>query len=203
MTDLTRRKFIIVTALTAGFALAVHPISGATITTDTTNLVAGEVKIPVKDGEIPAYRAMPATGSNFPVVLVIQEIFGVHAHIQDVCRRFAKLGYLAIAPEMFARQGDVSKITDIQEIVSKVVSKVPDAQVMSDLDATVDWAQKSAKGSGLVRAFGERFYSFNSQTADRYCSNFESTRFGALRGQRRLNSQRYSRENAATSQNRE
>jgi carboxymethylenebutenolidase len=147
MTDLTRRKFIIVTALTAGFALAVHPISAETVTTDLINLVAGEVKIPVKDGEIPAYRAMPATGSNFPVVLVIQEIFGVHAHIQDVCHRFAKLGYLAIAPEMFARQGDVSKITDIQEIVSKVVSKVPDAQVMSDLDATVDWAQKSAKGN--------------------------------------------------------
>ncbi len=147
MTDLTRRKFIIVTALTAGFALAVHPISAETVTTDLINLVAGEVKIPVKDGEIPAYRAMPATGSNFPVVLVIQEIFGVHAHIQDVCHRFAKLGYLAIAPEMFARQGDVSKINDIQEIVSKVVSKVPDAQVMSDLDATVDWAQKSAKGN--------------------------------------------------------
>jgi carboxymethylenebutenolidase len=90
---------------------------------------------------------MPATGSNFPVVLVIQEIFGVHAHIQDICRRFAKLGYLAIAPEMFARQGDVSQITDIQEIVSKVVSKVPDAQVMSDLDAAVDWATKSGKGN--------------------------------------------------------
>ncbi|NJK65710.1 MAG: dienelactone hydrolase family protein [Microcoleus sp. CSU_2_2] len=147
MKDLTRRKFIIVTALTAGFALAVHPISAAVITTDATGLIAGEVKIPVKDGEIPAYRAMPATGSNFPVVLVIQEIFGVHAHIQDICRRFAKLGYLAIAPEMFARQGDVSKISDIQEIVSKVVSKVPDAQVMSDLDAAVNWAQKSGKGN--------------------------------------------------------
>ncbi|MFM9264493.1 dienelactone hydrolase family protein [Tychonema sp. BBK16] len=147
MKDLTRRQFIAVTALTAGFALAVHPIAAATITTDTNGLVAGEVKIPVKDGQIPAYRAMPANGSNFPVVLVIQEIFGVHAHIQDICRRFAKLGYLAIAPEMFARQGDVSKISDIQEIVSKVVSKVPDAQVMSDLDATVDWAQKSGKGN--------------------------------------------------------
>ena len=147
MKDLTRRQFIAVTALTAGFALAVHPIAAATITTDTTGLVAGEVKIPVKDRQIPAYRAMPANGSNFPVVVVIQEIFGVHAHIQDICRRFAKLGYLAIAPEMFARQGDVSKITDIQELVSKVVSKVPDAQVMSDLDATVDWAQKSGKGN--------------------------------------------------------
>lgn len=147
MKDLTRRQFITVTALSAGFALAVHPIAAAVINTDAAGLIAGEVKIPVTDGSIPAYRAMPASGSNFPVILVIQEIFGVHAHIQDICRRLAKLGYLAIAPEMFARQGDVSKITDIQEIRSKVVSKVPDAQAMSDLDATVDWAQKSAKGN--------------------------------------------------------
>ena len=147
MKDLTRRQFITVTALSAGFALAAHPIAAAVINTDAAGLIAGEVKIPVTDGSIPAYRAMPASGSNFPVILVIQEIFGVHAHIQDICRRLAKLGYLAIAPEMFARQGDVSKITDIQEIISKVVSKVPDAQAMSDLDATVDWAKKSGKGN--------------------------------------------------------
>ncbi|MEG4809708.1 dienelactone hydrolase family protein [Microcoleus sp. F8-D3] len=147
MKDLTRRQFIAVTALSAGFALAVHPIAAAVINTSPAGLTAGEVKIPVKEGSIPAYRAMPATGNNFPVVLVIQEIFGVHAHIQDICRRFAKLGYLAIAPEMFARQGDVTKMTDIQEIRSKVVSKVPDEQVMSDLDATVEWAQKSGKGN--------------------------------------------------------
>ena len=147
MGDFTRRKFIIVTTLAAGFALAVHPIAAQVITTNTEDLVAGEVKIPVKDGEIPAYRAMPATGKNFPVVLVVQEIFGVHEHIQDICRRFAKLGYLAIAPEMFARQGDVSQMSDVQEIISKVVSKVPDAQVMSDLDATVAWAKQSAKGN--------------------------------------------------------
>ncbi|MEG4814687.1 dienelactone hydrolase family protein [Microcoleus sp. K5-D4] len=147
MTDLTRRQFIIVTALSAGFTLAVHPIATAVINTDAAGLIAGEVKIPVKDGSIPAYRAMPASGSNFPVILVIQEIFGVHAHLQDICRRLAKLGYLAIAPEMFARQGDVSKLTEVQEIISKVVSKVPDAQVMSDLDATVEWAQKSGKGN--------------------------------------------------------
>lgn len=147
MSDFTRRKFIITSTLAAGFALAAHPIFAQIITTDTKGLVAGEVKIPVEDGEIPAYRAMPATGKNFPVVLVIQEIFGVHEHIQDVCRRFAKLGYLAIAPEMFVRQGDVSQLTDVQDIISKVVSKVPDAQVMSDLDATVAWAKKSSKGN--------------------------------------------------------
>lgn len=147
MKELTRRQFIIVTTLAAGFAIASHPINAQVITTDTNGLVAGEVKIPVKDGQIPAYRAMPATGTNFPVILVVQEIFGVHQHIQDICRRLAKLGYCAIAPELFARQGDVSQLSDIQEIVSKVVSKVPDAQVMSDLDATVAWAQKSSKGN--------------------------------------------------------
>lgn len=147
MKPITRRQFIIVSAIAAGFALASHPISAQqVITTDTEGLEAGEVMIPVTDGEIPAYRAMPATGSGFPVVLVIQEIFGVHEHIQDVCRRFAKRGYLAIAPEMFARQGDVSQMSDIQEIISEVVSKVPDEQVMSDLDATVAWAQIASKG---------------------------------------------------------
>lgn len=148
MKPLTRRQFIKVSAIAAGFALAAHPIfAQQVITTDSEGLVAGEVTIPVADGEIPAYRAMPATGENFPVILVIQEIFGVHEHIQDVCRRFAKRGYLAIAPEMFARQGDVSEIEDIQEIISEVVSKVPDEQVMSDLDATVAWAQSSSKGN--------------------------------------------------------
>ena len=144
-THLTRREFV-VTSLATGFAAAVQPVSAETITTDAKGLEAGEVKIPVKDGTVPAYRAMPAAGGPFPVVLVVQEIFGVHEHIKDVCRRFAKLGYLAIAPELFARQGDVSKLTDIQEIIAKVVSKVPDEQVIADLDATVAWAKKSGKG---------------------------------------------------------
>ena len=143
--EFSRREFV-VTSLAAGFALAVQPVSAETITTNTEGLEAGEVKIPVKDGTIPAYRAAPSEGKDHPVVLVVQEIFGVHEHIKDVCRRFAKLGYLAVAPELFARQGDVSKISDINEIITKVVSKVPDSQVMSDLDATVAWAKKSGKG---------------------------------------------------------
>jgi carboxymethylenebutenolidase len=89
---------------------------------------------------------MPAQGKHFPVVLVVQEIFGVHEHIKDLCRRFAKAGYLAVAPELYARQGDVSKISDWKQIFAEVVSKVPDAQVMSDLDATVAWAAKSSSG---------------------------------------------------------
>ncbi len=132
--------------LAAGFALAVQPVSAQTIRTAATGLVAGAVKIPVKDGAIPAYRAAPAIGGNFPIVLVIPEIFGVHEHIQDVTRRFARLGYLAIAPELFVRQGDVSKVSSVEKI-RPIVAKVPDAQVMSDLDATVAWAVKSAKGN--------------------------------------------------------
>ncbi|HKA18494.1 MAG TPA: dienelactone hydrolase family protein [Blastocatellia bacterium] len=144
-TIFTRREFV-VTTLATGFALATQPVSAQTITTDSADLIAGEVKIPVSDGQIPAYRAMPDKGSSFPVILVVQEIFGVHEHIKDMCRRFAKLGHVAVAPELYARQGDVSKITNINEIISKVVSKVPDAQVMSDLDATTAWAKKSSKG---------------------------------------------------------
>jgi len=146
MKEISRRQFITTATLTTGFVLAVQPIFAEVITTDSKGLTAGAVKIPVKDGVIPAYRAVPATGENFPVVLVIQEIFGVHEHLQDICRRFAKLGYLAIAPELFVRQGDVSKLSNIDEI-RQVVAKVPDAQVLSDLDATVNWAVKSAKGN--------------------------------------------------------
>lgn len=133
----------------AGFAAAVTPVAAQTITTSTESLVAGEVNVPTKDGTIPAYRAMPAAGGPFPVILVVQEIFGVHEHIKDVCRRLAKLGYLAIAPELYARQGDVSNQTDIKQILETVVSKVPDAQVMSDIDATYAWAKTSSNGDGV------------------------------------------------------
>src|SRR5262249_29419324 len=101
--------------------------------------------IPLAGGDIPAYRAMPASGGPFPTVLVIQEIFGVHEHIKDVCRRFAKAGYFAGAPTLYARGGDVSKITHIKEIISKVVSKVPEKQVAADLDATVAWAKSTGQ----------------------------------------------------------
>ena len=142
--DLTRRQ-VLVTSLATGFAMAVQPVAAATLTTDAEGLTAGEIKIPVGDSTIPAYRAMPAKGGPFPVALVVQEIFGVHEHIKDVCRRFAKQGYLAIAPEMYARQGDVSNLKSIDEI-RVIVAKVPDEQVMADLDATVDYAAKTGKG---------------------------------------------------------
>jgi carboxymethylenebutenolidase len=115
--------------LPQGFARMVQPIAMSTITTDTQGLTAGEVKIETRDGQVPAYRAAP-NKDGAPLILVVQEIFGVHEHIKDVCRRLAKLGYFAIAPELYFRQGDVSKMTDNQEIFAKVVNHVPDSQVM-------------------------------------------------------------------------
>ena len=140
---LSRRGFL-VTALGAGFALAVQPVAAQTaIRTDSAGLTAGEIQVPTADGNMPAYRAQPAQGGHFPVILVVQEIFGVHEYIKDTCRRLAKLGYQAIAPELYARQGDPRQYTDIPDILAKVVSKVPDSQVMADLDACVAWAKSN------------------------------------------------------------
>jgi carboxymethylenebutenolidase len=145
-TTFGRREFF-VTSILSGFALAVQPIMAQTkITTDSVGLTVGEVKIPVKDGEIPAYRAMPdKKGKKFPLVIVVHEIFGVHEWIQDVCRRFAKLGYMAIAPDFYTRQGDVSKVE--MNKIFPIVQKVPDSQVMSDIDATLEYAKASKSGN--------------------------------------------------------
>lgn len=148
-TPLGRRGFL-VTALGAGFALAVQPVmAGTAISTDSAGLTAGEVQVPTADGNMPAYRAQPAAGGDFPVILVVQEIFGVHEYIKDTCRRLAKLGYQAIAPELYARQGDPRQYSAIPDILAKVVSKVPDSQVMADLDACVAWAK--ANGGDTAR----------------------------------------------------
>ena len=149
-----RRDFL-VRKLAVGFALAVRPVGAQTIATDTKGLSAGEVQILMADGKmIPAYRARPSGGGRFPIVLVVQEIFGVHEHIKDLCRRLAKSGYMAVATEMFARQGDVSKIENVQEVIDTVVSKVPDSQVMSDLDSTVAWAAKNSGSSDRLAITG-------------------------------------------------
>ena len=116
-----------------------------TITTSAEGLLAGEVRVRTFDREIPAYRAMPSTGDGFPTILVVQEIFGVHEWIRDVCRRFAKLGYFAIAPELYARQGDPAKMTDTAAIIRDIVANVADTQVLRDLDATVDYARATGK----------------------------------------------------------
>lgn len=145
---LTRRATLMGTvALGSTFALAVQPVQAQTmIVTPSDGLTAGAVKVKTKDGkEMDAYRAMPASGSGFGTVLVVQEIFGVHAHIADMCRRFAKAGYYAIAPELYFRQGDPKTYTDIPKLISELVSKVPDEQVMGDLDSAVAFAKAEGK----------------------------------------------------------
>ena len=141
-TDFSRRDFVRA-AVGTGFAAAVLPVTAQAIRTDSNGLTVGEVTIMVGAFKMPAYRAMPAGKSaadKLPVVLVVSEIFGVHEHIADVARRFAKLGYLAIAPELFVRQGDAQSYGEIGKLLAEVVGKVPDAQVMGDLDACVAWA---------------------------------------------------------------
>ncbi|UYN95739.1 MAG: dienelactone hydrolase family protein [Enhydrobacter sp.] len=134
-------------ALGSAFALSVQPVQAQTmIVTPADGLTAGEVKVKTKDGkEMAAYRAYPASGTGFGTILVIQEIWGVHAHIADLCRRFAKAGYYALAPELYFRQGDPMKIPEIPKLLSEIVSKVPDAQVMGDLDSCVAFAKGESK----------------------------------------------------------
>jgi carboxymethylenebutenolidase len=146
--DFNRRDFVR-TAVGSGFAAAVLPVTAQTIKTDAQGLELGEVLIPVGDFKMPAYRAQPAGVRNPPVVLVISEIFGVHEYIADVARRFAKQGYLAIAPELFVRQGDAGSYGEIAKLQAEVIMKVPDEQVMRDLDACVVWA--GSQGGDVAR----------------------------------------------------
>jgi carboxymethylenebutenolidase len=150
----TRRDFTR-TGVGAGFAAAVLPVASQTeIKTDSAGLVVGEVSIPVGSFKMPAYRAAPAGKSKLPVVLVLSEIFGVHEYIADVARRFAKLGYLAIAPELFVRQGDAQSYGEIAKLMAEVVSQVPDAQVMADLDASVAWARANGGDTNKLAVTG-------------------------------------------------
>lgn len=144
------RRTVIQAALGVGYAAAALPIVAQTaIHTSAEGLTAGRVAIDVNGFKLPAYRAAPAAKANLPVVLVIQEIFGLHEYIEDTCRRFAHAGYLAIAPDLYARQGDASQYPDIAKLMAEIVSKVPDAQVSGDLDACVQWA--GANGGDLAR----------------------------------------------------
>ncbi|MDH1333603.1 dienelactone hydrolase family protein [Comamonas thiooxydans] len=127
--------------LGVGYACAAGPVMAQTaIKTPVDGLTAGEVSIDVKGFKLPVYRAMPVGRQNLPVVLVISEIFGVHEYIADTCRRLARAGYLAIAPDLFVRQGDPMAYAEMAKLMSEVIAKVPDAQVMGDLDAAVQWA---------------------------------------------------------------
>ena len=151
----TSRRSFVRTAVGSGFAAAALPICAQTaIKTDSNGLVAGEVTIPVGDFKMPAYRAAPAQRTNAPLVLVVSEIFGVHEYIADVARRFAKAGYYAVAPELFVRQGDASSYGEIAKLISEVISKVPDEQVMKDLDASVAWARGQGAAASAVGITG-------------------------------------------------
>lgn len=145
------RRTALKAALGVGYAAAALPVMAqSAVRTPADGLTSGAISFTVNGFEVPAYRAAPAGKSDLPVVLVIQEIFGVHEYIADTCRRFARAGYLAIAPELYARQGDPKGYTEIPKLQAELVSKVPDAQVLADLDGALAWA--AAHGGDAARA---------------------------------------------------
>ena len=143
--QMNRRDFVLKTAVATGYALAVTPVAFSVISTDSEGIDVADIQIPVGKTKIPGYLALPKGNGPFPVLLICHEIFGVHEHMKDLCRRFAKLGFYAIAPDLYFRQGDVTKIKEIPDIISKVVSKVTNKQVNTDLDATVKFAKSNKK----------------------------------------------------------
>jgi len=152
--DFSRRRFVR-TAVGTGFAAAALPVMAQTVVkTDSAGLITGEVSIPVGNFKMPAYRAAPAGRTGAPVVLVVSEIFGVHEYIADVARRFAKAGYFAIAPEMFIRQGDAASYGEVAKLIAEVISKVPDEQVMGDLDASLAWAKAEGADTSKTAVTG-------------------------------------------------
>ncbi len=148
------RRGALMTGLISGFTLATQRVAAQAIHTDTNGLDAGEAQIPTSDGKLPAYFAKPAHKGTFPVVLVNEEIFGVHEYIKDVCRRLAKAGYFAVATEYYARIGDLSKMTDVGQIIAGVISKAPDGQYMADLASTAAWAMDNGGSSTRVGVMG-------------------------------------------------
>ncbi len=148
------RRRVVMTALISGFTLATQRTDAQIIHTDSAGLEAGETRIPTGNGDLPAYYARPAKSGAVPVVLVNEEIFGVHEYIRDVCRRLAKAGYLAVATEYYARLGDLSKMTDVDQILQSVIFKAPDAQYMADLDATAAWALKNGGSATRIGVIG-------------------------------------------------
>jgi carboxymethylenebutenolidase len=148
------RRGVVMTSLISGFTLATQRVEAQAIHTDETGIETGTTEIPTKDGKLPAYYAKPAKQGVFPVILVNEEIFGVHEYIKDVCRRLAKAGYLAVATEYYARIGDLSKMTDVKQIFADVISKAPDAQYMSDVDATATWAAHHGGSATRIGVMG-------------------------------------------------
>jgi carboxymethylenebutenolidase len=148
------RRGMLMTGLISGFTLATQRVEAQAIHTDATGIETGETQIPTKEGKLPAFFAKPSHKGPFPVVLVNEEIFGVHEYIKDVCRRLAKAGYMAVATEYYARIGDLSKMTDVKQIIADVISKAPDDQYMSDLDSTADWAAHNGGNATQIAVMG-------------------------------------------------
>ncbi len=155
LSDGVDRRGFLKTALGTGFAAATLPVMAQNvIKTDTAGLTAGTIQINVYGQNVPVYRAQPEGKTNLPVILVISEIFGVHEHIADIARRFAKQGYLALAPDLFIRQGDPTKLASIADLQRDIISKTPDAQVFTDLDAVVDWAKANGGNADKIAITG-------------------------------------------------
>jgi len=170
------RRTAIKTALGVGYAATAMPIMAQTaIKTSTAGLAAGEGIFDMEGFSVPFYYAAPEGKKNLPVILVVQEIFGVHEYIADTCRRFAKAGYLAIAPDLYARQGDASKYTDISKLLAEVVSKVPDAQVMADLDGAVQWA---AENGGNTKRVGVTGFCWGGRVTWLYAEHSKNVKAG-------------------------
>lgn len=170
-----RREFLKV-ALGTGFAAAVLPVTAhSVVTTDTAGLAAGEVSITVNGQTVPVYRAQPQGRSNLPVILVVSEIFGVHEHIADVARRFAKQGYLALAPDLFVRQGNAAAYRNMDDLRREIISKVQDAQVMGDLDACVAWAKENG---GNVDKLGITGFCWGGRIVWLYCAHNPKVKVG-------------------------
>jgi carboxymethylenebutenolidase len=148
------RRGVVMTSLIAGFTLATRRVDAQAIHTDSNGIETGETQIPTTNGKLPAYYAHPAGGGPFPIILVNEEIFGVHEYIKDVCRRLAKAGYLAVATEFYARIADLSQMTDSGTIMAQVIAKAPDAQYMSDLDSTATWAKRHGGSATRLGVLG-------------------------------------------------
>lgn len=177
-----------------GFAPAASPLATTTVHTPEDAIIAGETTIPTQGENMPAYHARPQNSEGpLPIVIVVQEIFGVHEHIRDICRRLALEGYLAIAPELYFRQGDPNDYADIPTLFSELVSKVPDAQVLADLDHVASWASRNGGDAHQLLITG---FCWGGRIAWLYAAHNPQLKaavawYGKLSGDKTLNSPRH------------
>jgi carboxymethylenebutenolidase len=170
------RRTALKAALGVGYATSVLPsLAQTAVKTPTDGLTVGEITVDVKGFKMPVYRAQQSSKTRLPVVLVLSEVFGVHEYIADVANRFARAGYLALAPELFVRQGDAQSYGELAKLLSEVIAKVPDAQVMADLDATLAWA--GANGGDLARV-GVTGFCWGGRQTWLYCAHNKSIKAG-------------------------